>query len=110
MPDCNDCKERRAHPDVPWEIFQAEQARANLANRRWFIAWIITFVLLLGTVLFIFWQQSQYEHFENEYTQEIDTGSGDFDAETIINRGGVYYYGEDQADGEDQRLPEEDWR
>lgn len=108
MADCNNCPEKR--PDVPWEVFQATAARANLANRRWFITWIITFVLLLGTLVYLFWMRSQYELVETEYTQEIDTGVGDLDVGgNIINRGGIYY-GEDYADYADETLPPEDRR
>ena len=109
MPDCNTCKKNR--PDVPWEVHQDAMARANLANRRWFVAWVITFFLLLATVVFCIWQRSQYELVEQEYVQNIDTGNGDLDIDgNVINRGGVFYYGEDYADNEDAEISEEDWR
>lgn len=109
MPDCNTCEKKK--PNVPWEVHQDAMARANLANRRWFITWLITFVLLIGVVVFLFWQRSQYEAVENEYTQKIETGNGDLDIDgSIINRGGVFYYGKDYADSQNKILSTEDWR
>ena len=99
--NCDNCEKK--HEPVSWEAFQSTAARANFANRRWFFAWLITFVLLVGVVVFLFWQTTQYEQVTTEYTQEIDTGEGDFTDNYVINRGGIYY-GEGETDGSDQEV------
>lgn len=98
MPDCGNCG---AKDVVSRHIHEAALDRMERVNRRWFIAWLVTFVLLVGAVCFFFWYESQFETVETyeQYEQEAD-GNG---SNTVVR--GNMYYGE--ANGQDQNAPEE---
>ena len=95
--NCETCRERKPQEPVPYRVHTEDMARLERANRRWFITWLITFVLLVGGVIFFFWRESQFEVVEETVTQDVDTGDGDL---TLTGIGDIYY-GESQANDQD---------
>lgn len=109
-PDCEKCRACIANPDkvryneatknkggfemeerrpdsVPYIVHESEMTRMERVNKRWFIAWLITFLLLVGCVAGFLWYEAQWETVETvtqEVTQESDAGSNHF-------VGGDYY-------------------
>lgn len=84
--NCEDCKIHKPEA-VPFQTHQADMARMEKSNRRWFAAWLITFVILMGSIVWFFWRESQFEIVEETHTvtQEAqDGGSNRF-------YGGDYY-------------------
>ncbi len=65
---------------VPYIAHEAEMARMERVNRRWFIAWLITFLLLVSCVAGFIWYEAQF-------TDEIIT----IDAEQTTEGGGNNY-------------------
>lgn len=60
--------------DVPYIVHEAEMARMERVNKRWFWAWVITFILLVGCVTGFIWYEAQFV--EESVWQEVDTGNG----------------------------------
>ena len=60
--------------DVPYIVHEAEMARMERVNKRWFWAWVITFILLVGCVAGFIWYEAQFV--EESVWQEVDTGNG----------------------------------
>lgn len=54
--------------------YEADMARMERANKRWFYAWLITFILLVGCVAGFIWYESQFE--DVVYTVESQTDTG----------------------------------
>lgn len=72
---------------IPRYYHEAETARMERANKRWFVAWLVTFILLVGCVAGFLWYEAQWETVETvtqEVTQESEAGSNHF-------VGGDYY-------------------
>ena len=83
--DCNTCKESRK--TVSYYVFEGEMVRMERMCHRWFIAWLITFVLLVCTVAGFVWYESQWEEVvTTEVTQENDSGYNNY----IGNDGDIY--------------------
>lgn len=82
-------------PDIPYIVHEGEMARMERANKRWFTAWLITFLLLVGCVAGFIWYESQFE--ETSVTQDVDTGEG---AAYVTGIGDVY--GEGKTDSQAQ--------
>lgn len=61
-------------------FFESEMARLERVNRRWFVAWLITFVLLIGCVAGFLYYESQFvdEVVTQEVVQEADNGENHF--------------------------------
>lgn len=97
--ECNSCveKKKQAEP-VPWIVYQADMARSERANKRWFIAWLITFTLLLGVIAGVIWYESQ---FETVVTEETYTSESDDGGIAIVNRDGTVNYGESDLQKDD---------
>lgn len=85
--------------DVPYIVHEAEMARMERVNKRWFIAWLVTFVLLVGCVTGFFWYEAQFVEEENTITQDIDTGNGNLALTGI----GDLYYGESPANSKNSQ-------
>ena len=83
--------------DVPYIVHEAEMARMERVNKRWFWAWLLTFVLLVGCVAGFIWYEAQFVEEENTITQDIDTGNGNLALTGI----GDLYYGESPANSQD---------
>lgn len=99
MPDCKTCKENRQNVEpVPYIVHESAMARQERNNKRWFIAWLITFILLVGCVAGFVWYENQWEVVETEITQDIDTGIGD----AFVSGTGDVIYGESAADSTDE--------
>lgn len=94
MSDCNTCKEKQF---VSRHTFETEMDRLERVNKRWFYAWLITFLILVGCVVFFFWRESQFETVSTEVVQEVDTGEGS----ACVSGMGDVYYGEGKTDGQD---------
>lgn len=78
--------------------YEADMARMERANKRWFYAWLITFILLIGCVSGFIWYESQFE--DIVYTVESQTDSG---GPAIANATGeVYFNGESKSDGQEK--------
>lgn len=77
--------------DVPYMVHEDAMIRNERHIRRLWILCILLVVLLVGTNGAWLWYESQF--FEQEVTQEVDTGAGDA---TVIGIGD--YNGESKAD------------
>lgn len=86
--DCKSCKESREI--ISRHAHEADLDRMDRVNKRWFAAWLITFVLLVGCVAGFVWYESQWEDVSTEVSQEVDTSSG---SAYVIGVGD--YHGED---------------
>lgn len=86
MPDCGSCG---AKDVVSRHVHEAALDRMERVNRRWFIAWLVTFVLLVGAVCFFFWYESQFEVLETQVTQGTEQG-GTNNYSYIGNDGDIY--------------------
>lgn len=75
-------------------FFESAMTRAEWANRRWFIAWLVTFIVLVSVVAGVVWYESQWVVEETTVTQDVDTGDGD----AIITGIGDVHYGESTTD------------
>lgn len=51
---------------IDYIVHESEMARMERANKRWFIAWLITFLLLCACVCGFIW-------YENQFTDEVIT-------------------------------------
>lgn len=85
--------------DVPYIVHEAEMARMERVNKRWFLAWLLTFVLLVGCVAGFIWYEAQFVEEENTITQDIDTGNGNLALTGI----GDLYYGESPANSKNSQ-------
>lgn len=95
--DCKTCKENRA--TIPYLVHEGAMARLERVNRRWFIAWLITFVLFIGCIAGFIWYESQFEDAvttTTEITQENENGYNNF-----IGEDGDIYNG--KADDQDNQ-------
>ena len=87
MPDCKSCKESRQSVEpVPYIVHESAMARQERVNKRWFLAWLITFVLFIASWAGFLWYESQWEVVETEITQENDGGYNNY----IGNDGDIY--------------------
>lgn len=87
MPDCKSCKESRQNVEpVPYIVHESAMARQERVNKRWFLAWLITFVLFIASWAGFLWYESQWEVVETEITQENDGGYNNY----IGNDGDIY--------------------
>lgn len=89
----NIIKEEDKVGPIPRYYHEAEMARMERVNTRWFIVWILTFILFLAS-----W--TGFIIYEKQFTDEVWT----FEANTegagnaIANGNGeVYYYGEGEG-------------
>lgn len=87
MSDCKSCKENRQNVEpVPYIVHESAMARQERVNKRWFLAWLITFVLFIASWAGFLWYESQWEVVETEITQENDGGYNNY----IGNDGDIY--------------------
>lgn len=96
MADCKTCGENR--DVVSRHVHESDLDRLERINKRWFWAWLITFLLLVGCVAGFMWYESQWEVVETQVTQEAVADNGS----DIRLVGGDYYGGESQTDSQDQ--------
>ena len=89
--DCNSCKESR--DIVSRHVYESALDRMERVNKRWFIAWIITFVLLVGCVAGFIWYESQWEVVEEVVTTEVSQNASGDGSNRFV--GGDYYGGAD---------------
>lgn len=86
MDDNNVMNEDKVGP-IQRYYHEDSMARMERANKRWFVAWLITFILLVGCVAGFLWYEAQWETVETvtqDVTQESEAGSNHF-------VGGDYY-------------------
>lgn len=83
--DCKSCKENREV--IGKHTHEADLDRMDRVNKRWFAAWLITFVLLVAGIIFFFWYESQFETFKYTVTQENDNGLNNYTGEGSIYNG-----------------------
>ena len=86
--------ERENQTSIPFVAYESEMARKERANKRWFIAWLITFLVLVAFAAGVVWYESQWVVEETTVTQDVDTGYGD----AIITGIGDVHYGESTTD------------
>lgn len=82
--DCKTCKENREY--VSRHVHEADLDRLERINKRWFYAWLITFLLLVGCVAGFIYYESQWQVVETQVTQENDSGYNNY----IGNDGDIY--------------------
>ena len=83
--DCKSCKESREF--VSRHVHESDLDRLERINKRWFFAWLITFILLVGCVAGFIYYESQWEVVTTtEVTQQNDGGYNNY----IGNDGDIY--------------------
>ena len=83
--DCKTCKEIR--DVVSRHVHESDLDRLERINKRWFVAWLITFLLLVGCVAGFIYYESQWEVVSTtEVTQENTDGYNNY----IGNDGDIY--------------------
>lgn len=99
--DCKTCKENREY--VSRHVHEADLDRLERINKRWFYAWLITFLLLVGCVAGFIYYESQWQVVETtEVSQDVDTGEGN----AYVAGVGDVYYGKGQADSQTNEEPQ----
>lgn len=91
--DCKTCKESREV--VSRHLHESDMDRMDRVNRRWFYAWLITFVLLVAGVVFFFWRESQFEDIVETTTTEVLQRADDGSNNTFV--GGDYSVGDAES-------------
>lgn len=100
--NCETCADRKKQVEsVPYIVHEGEMARAERDKKRWFIAWIVTFVLFLASWAGFLCYESQWEYFDMEITQENDRGINNFTGEGDIWNGdqAIRIIGESETNG-----------
>ena len=83
---------------IDFTVHESIMARMERANKRWFIAWLVTFLLLCACVGGFIWYEAQFE--DIKMTQEATTDGG---GDAIVNgAAGDLYYGTGETDYHDQ--------
>lgn len=83
--DCKTCKESREF--VSRHVHESALDRLERINKRWFVAWLITFLLLVGCVAGFIYYESQWQVVNTvEVTQENDNGYDNY----VGNDGDIY--------------------
>lgn len=77
---------------VPYIAHESEMTRMERVNKRWFVAWLVTFIILMGCIVWFFWRESQFV--DEETTTETYTSEADSGGTAIVNRDGSVIYGE----------------
>lgn len=78
---------------IAYTVHETDMARMERANKRWFHAWLITFLLLVGCVAGFIWYEAQYV---DEVTETIETsaeGGGNAYGTIISGDGSEVNYG-----------------
>ena len=101
MADCKTCKEKEF---ISRHVHEADLDRADRNSKRWFIAWLITFVLLVGCVAGFIWYESQWEVVEETTHTEVQQDADGFGNNTFI--GGDYNGSSDNTDNDLAKEPE----
>ena len=86
--DCNTCKEKRLEP-VPYFSHEKDMDIMNRINKRWFVAWLITFILLVSVVAGFIWYESQWQVMEETTTMEVEQDADNGGINRFV--GGNYY-------------------
>ena len=60
---------------IDYFVHESVMDRMERINKRWFITWLITFLLLCGCVGGFIWYEAQFE--DTVISQDVDTGEGD---------------------------------
>lgn len=101
MPDCTHCG---VSDVVSRHVHEAALDRLERVNKRLFIAWILTFVMLVSAIVFFVWYESQFEDVVTEITQETEDGGYN----NYIGNDGDIYNG--KTDGQDEKARPQDGR
>lgn len=64
-----------AEKDVPYLVHENAMARLERSIEKWWVAFIVMFVLFISTNIFWIYYEFQYESVT--ITNEVDTGNGD---------------------------------
>lgn len=89
-------------PDVPYTVYESGMARMERVNKRCFLAWLITFLLLVGCVTGFIWYEAQFTD-EITETYESEASGGGL---AIVNRdGSVNTYGAGEIYQNDEENP-----
>lgn len=87
--DCKTCKESREV--ISRHVHESDMDRLDRVNKRWFAAWLITFVLLVAGIIFFFWYENQFEDVTETTTTEVLQRSDDNSRNMFV--GGDYNVG-----------------
>lgn len=91
MDDNNVMNEDKVGP-IQRYYHEDSMARMERANKRWFVAWLVTFIILMWCIVWFFWRESQFV--DEETTTETYTSETDGGGTAIVNRDGSVIYGE----------------
>ncbi len=100
--DCSSCREAREV--VSRHVHEADMDRLERMNKRWFLAWFVTFVLLVACVAGFIWYESQWEVVQETTTMEVEQDADNGGMNKFI---GGDYYGTSESEGYED-LEEED--
>ena len=87
--DCNACKENCEL--VSRHTHESDLDRMDRINKRWFIAWLVTFVLLVACVAGFVWYESQWQVVEETTTTEVEQDADNGGNNEFKFVGGDYY-------------------
>ena len=83
---------------IEYTVHESILARMERSNKRWFIAWLVTFLLLCCCVGGFIWYEAQFE--DIKMVQEATTDGG---GDAVVNgAAGDLYYGTGETDNQDQ--------
>lgn len=85
---------------VPYIVHESEMARMERVNKRWFIAWLITFLLLIGCVVGFIWYEAQYVDEVTETIETSDEGGGNAYGTIISGDGSEVNYGASEGNSD----------
>ena len=85
--DCQTCKESREV--ISHHVHEADLDRSDRNAKRWFFAWLITFLVLIACVIYLFWYKDQFEVVEETTTTEVVQDADDSGNNSFV--GGDYY-------------------
>lgn len=91
-------EEKENQTSIPFIAYESEMSRKDKANKRWFIAWLITFLVLVAFAVGVVWYESQWIVEETTVTQDAEWDSGN----VILNgTGEVTVNGQSETDYKD---------
>jgi hypothetical protein len=95
--------EKLMKDSIPYFVHEGEMTRMERQSKRWFTAWLITFLMLICAVVFIIYRETAYEDVVTEtYTAETDLGGT-----AIANGNGeVTVYGEGDLHQDNEKTKE----
>ena len=84
---------------VSRHVHESDLDRMDRTVKRWFVAWLITFILLVGCVAGFVWYENQWEYVQESTTTEVTQEAGGNGTNNYI--GGDYFGSSEDQDNQD---------